>query len=456
MDAVLYPAIVDRHEEFSAQYMGFLFENGLLPEALYWVPDRSREHCPGIATLCDAAALPCQRITFGFGQKTLSFEAAVWHFEMGTNPWVMGSNEIGVYGMGQDLSHATEYFCDRLQRLQKVIKSGELRNIRPLALRRIDDWINCHTSPLSQDVASLRTLIGEGLRLYRMSHYGEAKTALDRASEGISHLGEHDRKELRRVAAFTSARCGQPVAGAYGKTHLRELLRYRPVTSLTCSDFLCCFRYGGLLPTADQEERAWFERGTELSEIGERGARAIIYLYRGMTVLSHGSSGDARPLLTQALQTEVDGMAETRVASLALAGLAEADRKEGEYERGRETLQQVMQAQEAQELWGDLADFTLPGLAKLEPDQEAARSHLETAQRYADRVNHPKALARALLLEARTASDIEQAASLRQRFAEAKARVYDLHHCALTARIEADWQNWCTSAWAPEADFWGL
>jgi hypothetical protein len=133
------------------------------------------------------------------------------------------------------------------------------------------------------------------------------------------------------------------VAGAYGQEHLKELLRYDPVTDMTCSDLMCCTRYAGLSPSPEGD--SWFNRGVELSRSAGCGAKALLYLYAGMTALARGTTAEARALLEKALEVEVDGMVELRVAGLILAGLAEVDRIQGEYDRARETLGQVRQGQ---------------------------------------------------------------------------------------------------------------
>lgn len=437
------------------EQVDFLMNVGLLPEALSAAPQVADQSCPDLALKCAAALRPIRHLDIRYEGAWRRFAVQVWEFSEGANRWVVGNDEIGIYGSGRDLHRAAEYFTERLRKLEAVFASCDRPDSASPHVRRVVDWIGKQEQIDAPSRASNRAIAWDGYQLYKSARYGDAKAVLDMANENFVHLERSARIDLRRFSAFTSVRCGQLVAGAYGQEHLTELSRYERVTQMTCSDFLCCNRYAGLYPSPEVEP--WFRRGVELSGgAGGSGAKALIYLYGGMTKLARGQSAEARSLLQTALEVETGGMAELRVAGLILVGLAEVDRVQGEFERARETLRQVRQGQESEELWGDLGDFTLTGLAKLEGDYEIARDHLEQATAYGVRTGNLKCQLRAVLIEARICRQNARRLELRSKAEALADQIVDARRCPLVQRILKDWNRWTSGVASPETDYWGL
>ena len=447
-------AVESEQDAFDTQYVEYLVENGLLPEALHVSRELAKRCCPDIEEQCEAASRPATIVEVRYRGGARRCDVQVWEFSGRTNPWVVGSPTIGIFGIGRDIDRAAEYLSERLVRLEEIIAAGDFQQIPQDPLGEIVSWIQTQRTGDFERGQHYRLLLRESVRSYRKSNYGLAKAFLDRANAGFSVLDSRGRSELRRFAAFTSVRCGKPVAGAYGIDHLNEELRYHTISTMTCSDFLCCSRYAGLTPLPCGEQ--WFKRGNELARGTDSGAKALLHLYWGMTTLARGDSTSARLLLEDALAVEMDGLAETRIVALVLTGLAEVDRIQGEFERGLETLAQVRRGQEAEELWGDLADFTLPGLAKFEGDPAQARALLESAKNYAANTGNIKASLRAHLIEARTLRHEFSRSRQKQRVVRMMQFVEDVQQCALTEKIIRDWDRWTGGVASPETDYWGL
>lgn len=436
------------------EYLVYLIENGFLPEALHVSPVAALELCSDIVVRCDAAKRPPApvRVHWGAGEWTVSVQ--VWEFPNQLNAWVVGAMEVGIFGAGRDLDHAVEYLTERLSRLHVYIAIGELFEIRPRRLRSILSWFGTLRRDIEEKGEAARSSVPNAIRAYQKGNYALATTFLERANAGFRFLEYSQRDELRRFSAFTSVRCGLKVAGAYGIDHLNERLSYRSVNVMTCSDFLCCTRYGGLMPCLMGEP--WFKRGLELSNGEDLGGQALLYQYWGMTQLAHGDLSAARELLEDALAIEVDGWAETRFGAQILAGLAEVDRLQGELDRGRATLEQVRRVQEAEGLWGDLADFTLPGLAKYESDVSKARQHLRRAKHYAVMIGSPKANLRVHLIEARMLRESFSVNLQRKKVERLIGLVGDVQTCALVKKILGNWERWTGRGANPNNSYWGL
>lgn len=435
-------------------YVAYLLAQGLLPEALHAAPNVAERLYPNLAATCAEAQRPIDHVETRYGSECRRFAVQAWEFSAERYPWVVGNDAVGIYGCGRDLERAAEHFSERLHRVEDAITPGEDHPCSPPELRRIVDWIRSQVKCEPVSNQSSATTAWDGYRLYQKTRYGEAKAALDGAYATFYRHDRTARSNLRRFSAFISVRCGEMVAGAYGQEHLKELLRYDPVTDMTCSDFMCCTRYAGLCPSPQGD--SWFNRGVELSRSAGCGAKALLYLYGGMTALARGTTADARALLEKALEIEVDGMAELRVAGLILAGLAEVDRIQGEYDRARETLGQVRQGQESEELWGDLGDFTLTGLAKLECDANVARELLDLATAHGLRTGNLKCQLRALLIEARICHNHSRARELKAQAEVLVERIIDAKQCPLTQRILQEWNRWTSGVASPETDYWGL
>lgn len=293
-------------------------------------------------------------------------------------------------------------------------------------------------------------------KAYKKSHYSLARRHLERIFIYIEDLPPNAAREWRRFSAFTSARLGTPIGDNFGEEHLREQFLHSRIDAMSCSDMLCVRRYTGLRPKLDRDTRNWFEKGTQLVRPGDSSIEALYGLYWGNIQLANGNLEDARQSIEYGLVHEVTGLTEVRVLSLLLCGLAEIDRIQGQLERARHVLGAVRTAQESLQLWGDLADFTLPGIAKTTVNQEARSAILSEAVQLARQHHHHKAAAKAILIDARTTPNEARADALRRELHQEYRRVPDLWSCTFTRKVIADWHSWCGAPAGPSTDYQGL
>ncbi|MCL4694601.1 MAG: hypothetical protein KJ060_19080, partial [Candidatus Hydrogenedentes bacterium] len=114
---------------------------GLFPEALFAAPQVAKESCPDLAMKCAAALRPIHHLDIRYGNAWRRFAVQVWEFSEGSNRWVVGNDEIGIYGSGRDLHRAAEYFTERLRKLEAAVASGVRPDSANPHVRRVVDWI---------------------------------------------------------------------------------------------------------------------------------------------------------------------------------------------------------------------------------------------------------------------------------------------------------------------------
>jgi hypothetical protein len=122
-------------------YVAYLLAHGLLPEALHAAPNLAERLYPNLAATCAEAQRPIDHLETRYGSECRRFTIQAWEFSGERYPWVVGSDEVGMYGCGRDLERAAEHFSERLYRVEDAITSGEHHSFRPRNLRRIMDWI---------------------------------------------------------------------------------------------------------------------------------------------------------------------------------------------------------------------------------------------------------------------------------------------------------------------------
>ena len=128
--------------------------------------------------------------------------------------------------------------------------------------------------------------------------------------------------------------------------------------------------------------------------------------------------------------------------------------RQGEPDRARELLRQAAGEQTANGFDGDLAEYTLTRLAKVQPSQEEARGTLRQALALAERLQFKKALLRTILLEARIGADPKRREEILNQSRQLASALPAVEACPLMRRIHEHWPEWCGQTTA--GDFWGL
>ncbi|MCR4413045.1 MAG: hypothetical protein NUV77_11555, partial [Thermoguttaceae bacterium] len=159
-----------------------------------------------------------------------------------------------------------------------------------------------------------------------------------------------------------------------------------------------------------------------------------------------------------ALEQPDEGPMDARIEGRLLATLGDAYRVLGHRWRARRALRKAERLLSDFRHVGELADFPLTGLGKLEPDPQRATAHLRRAIAIQRAMADEVGLARTLLLEARRAGDPAVAEQNRREVISLRERLPGLQACPLLARILDQWDAWCSEPDAgSERDlYWGL
>jgi hypothetical protein len=107
----------------------------------------------------------------------------------------------------------------------------------------------------------------------------------------------------------------------------------------------------------------------------------------------------------------------------------------------------------------DIADYTLPYLAKLQESANAAIETLLQAESIQKSFRNQMGETRTLLLEARVASGDTHASSLKERIRSLKEQVPALGQCKLLKKVVERWEEWTSGNPSPDETgdvFWGV
>jgi len=197
------------------------------------------------------------------------------------------------------------------------------------------------------------------------------------------------------------------------------------------------------------------EAGEPLREQSEPGAsysRFIFLLYKGLYLMHTGSFPLAEALFTVLLEDDSNAL-RTRMYARTKCYMGELQRR---LERTDEAMRFVLDASatyEAENLTGDLADQSLPMLAKLTTDDGEACQYFAEAENTQRMHRNKLGLARILCLRARRLQypDDKEEVELLQR------TVPVLSGCPVARRIVREWRSWIAPpAAAGPTDYWGL
>lgn len=140
--------------------------------------------------------------------------------------------------------------------------------------------------------------------------------------------------------------------------------------------------------------------------------------------------------------------------------LGNAKRLLGKLDEARSLLEHTRKQQQELRLLGDLADFTLPNLAKLiyQTDASAARTLLAQAKAIQSQNRNRLGHIRTLLLEARLSAPGYVTPPLKEAMLALASQVPCLTTCGLFQRIMKGWEVWTHDLLVLENDdaFWGL
>jgi len=156
---------------------------------------------------------------------------------------------------------------------------------------------------------------------------------------------------------------------------LNELYRGVTLSPRIIADYLLAFRFCGLEPRPEMEE--WIKKGLALlsSNSSEEAMHLLPSAFQehwGCFLLARGHTAQAESLLESARREMVS---EARQRCRTTAVLANAKRILGKPEEAAQLLEEACEVQTRRHFDGDLADFTLLNLAKLqsESDLDAAK-----------------------------------------------------------------------------------
>jgi len=265
-----------------------------------------------------------------------------------------------------------------------------------------------------------------------------------------------DRCEFLRLLAWVQGRRGF----LDGIPALEELVQLRPMSFSLANDFVCTYRYQGLIPPPAIEP--WIEKGRQFMEqpaASHQGTSVPFLDHWGYTRLRNGQAGEARWLLQRACLPESLHAANDGAAGRALADYADACRALGLREEAAQSLEKAGQLQLENQAGGDYADFTLTGRAKLESHPARALALLAEAKEIQVDNGNLMGETRTLLLEARLLRNARVTTAYKSRLHELREQRPALSQCRLLAKILDHWKAWTGGNPDPEGGsdaFWWL
>ena len=275
--------------------------------------------------------------------------------------------------------------------------------------------------------------------------------------EGFQHmLGSELRSEYLRLLAWVQSRRGF----LDGILALDELAGSQPPTFRLVNDYVCAYRYQGLVPPRGIEE--WIKRGHTFltSEGTSSDGPALPFLdHWGYFLLRNGRADEALSKLQDACQLFRRENANSGAAARALADLGDAHRALGHRAEASALLDEAQRLQVDHQLEGDLADFSLTYRAKLDTNPAIALGLLDQARTIQMRLGNVMGEARTLLLEARLAGNPAVAPRCKARLNDLRRLRPALCQCRLLAKILDNWKEWTGRAADPDGgndSFWWL
>jgi proteasome accessory factor A len=311
--------------------------------------------------------------------------------------------------------------------------------------------------PSSRGIAEiLQRMLADARRFYHRGRFEHAYRCLEHVRAMQECFNAHDRSEMLRLRAWVLCRRGF----LDGLPILDNLARDLGESLWLTTDYLCCYRFGGLTPRP--ETAHWIERGRDqLRRQPEQPLDRILCFreHEGYFLMSQGRLDEARDVLQSACGTPREGLPNGRVLWRAMAVLGEVHRRLGRHSEAVRLLDTAMSEQGANDFPGDQAGFSWAYLAKLQAGSPLARRTLDQAKAVQLDIQDRMGEARTLLLEARLADDPGATAPIKGRILELKEQLPALGQCRLLAKILDRWDAWTSGVLAADESgdvFWGV
>lgn len=227
-------------------------------------------------------------------------------------------------------------------------------------------------------------------------------------------------------------------------------------------DCLCVYRFEGLAPVHQEELEQWIARGLELvarQPAGPaEGLEALLFReHYGAVLLRQGRVDQSLAELEKVRQGEQQLPPRIRARLRALLG--ETQRLLGRSLAAALHFRKARAIQARYGFRGDLADFTLTGLAKCTRRPRRALALLAEAKSIQTAGSNMVGEVRTLLLEARLGDDPAAIAAARTRVEALRTSLPALGVCGLLGSILDNWEAWTSGGRPPVPHpdpFWGV
>ena len=244
---------------------------------------------------------------------------------------------------------------------------------------------------------------------------------------------------------------------AIASLNARAQTRLNSISSVY--EHVAIHRFQGLIPGDDIWE--WIRLGDALLDQHPEPESAQAFGFRehkACALLHRGQLDEAKILLRQVLAENGRRRTHPRMYALAAADLGEVYRRLGEPDLARTCLDDAERLQTDAMALGDLSEFTLLNLAKLESASGDVSCFLNRAEAIQLDANNRMGLVRTHILRARLLRRQVDAGETRDRILALREQLPSLHACPLCAKILHRWDDWCAGRTLPEGGdaFWGM
>jgi proteasome accessory factor A len=303
---------------------------------------------------------------------------------------------------------------------------------------------------------ALYTMLRQAFQCYDRGRFEEAHRLLERIRPIQDLLDARGRLDLVRLSAWVHARRG--FVG--GEIMLNSLMRQREESLWGILDYISVFRFQGLTPAP--ETAHWIQRGSELlarQTNADPEAVAAFCEQHGYLLMTEGRFEESRAVLEEVCRPQYQTPRTMRILCRGAATLGEVHRRMGNREEARRLLEETRIRQSQLHFEGEMADFTLTYLAKLQEDRPTARLILGEVKRIQNDMDNLMGEARTLLLEARLSDGLGHAVDVKHRLLELREQLPALANCRLLDKVLGRWDEWTSGRLVADETgdvFWGV
>jgi hypothetical protein len=308
-----------------------------------------------------------------------------------------------------------------------------------------------------------RRMFDDAIREYDAGRYEVAFERLADARRLAQNAPRILQHELLRYAAWTQARRGF----LDGPALLDQLAAHRPPDLVAICDYVCVYRFEGLIPSPKIEP--WLERGLPHvtdAQSRELGTAATLLGHYAYQLVCENRCPEALEAIERACQPRLFDQTHWRAQARLLAEHGEIMRRLRDGDAAAELLARAANLQQIHGCEADLVDITWTRQAKLDATRNPPRARrlLARVRKIQTENENLQGLARTLLLEARLRAPGRSLFRAR-RLQAIRKQVLDLREerpalgaCLLLARIVGHWKLWTHGEMvADETDyFWRL